>query len=192
MNPAIDAAAGTTTDRWSGFPPLAFTLEPDEARAGALSQADGATSGVIFAVLGVLNIVLGLVRYLYRQHDGLAAIYALIGCAYIAFALFRPSLQSRRRYAKPGSYTLQLRADGIAVAVPKPALIRWGQVIRVYDAGELFVITSRHHAVLALPKRIFDDRGAALWACLEDQLIGGYQLRRRPGSSVIVNTARNE
>jgi hypothetical protein len=87
--------------------------------------------------------------------------------------------------------TLDVRfADaGISLGERPARCIPWRWIAGARDIDEAIVLSDVQSNVLVLPKRLFPDRGAALWSFLEHRLISRRGLIRRPDARrTIFNT----
>ena len=116
-----------------------------------------------------------------------AVFYLVIGVAWLM-----ATFQSWRTFRNPienlDGARLILNDDGIA-SDRLGSFLPWRVVRRALDLGDAIAIVPLKRPAIVIPKASLPDGGTALWAFLEDRLVGKRMLQRSPSrSATILNT----
>ncbi len=147
----------------------------------------------VFAITAGVWLVLAVLRVTTLPPRPLnlvfVAAYLVVAAVYVAVALRRPGTIA---IAPLDDAPIVFDDAGLRLAGAREETIPWRDVARVFDLGDAFLIVRRgvRHAAIPIPKRDCADGGRAIWAFLQEKLIGGRMLYRPRPSDPIVNVAR--
>lgn len=179
-NPSL-AVRVTASDQERSRWAKAFEIQIPPAPRRVFAIAAG-----MWFVLAVLRVTMLPPRSLNLAFDGGYLVLA-------ALNLFMSiSRRSTLALAPLNDAPLVLDDAGIRIGGGRAQSIPWRDVARVVDVGDAFLIVRRglRRAAIPIPKRDCADGGRAIWALLQEKLIGTRMLYRPRASDPIVNVAR--
>jgi hypothetical protein len=187
----VGKEAVLTTNAWSSIAPVSYRLTDDEILSGLLPQKQQSQwlRPAFLAVAFVQVLVGGLHVYAHRTLGDLwfGALYIVVGLVF-AFQSQSLDFMRRRSLRAPREFRLHFDDVGITFDGSPQKTFPWRSIRSVQDVGDVFIFRCGTWRSITVPKRVFPDDGAALWALLEDRLIAKRDLNRRPGARTIVNT----